>query len=173
MLPSWLIRLVVAVVVAVLPLQGVAGTLQVVLCQPHGAGHLGERPVFAEPEQSSLAADLAQPGARNPHASGHRHGAADHGTPGDDSGHPQDAAAAADAVSGAALGPGPYAAHAAASDDDSGSGHESHFCCDVVAAFLPSPGVSVARFDFQAFEPAPDVFHYSTFLEFPQRPPLV
>ncbi len=37
MLPSWIVKLVFALALAVLPLQGIAGTLQILVCQPHDA----------------------------------------------------------------------------------------------------------------------------------------
>lgn len=163
MFPVWLTRLVLALVLAVLPMQGLAGVVQVLLCQPHGEVH-GRHAAERQVPGGAVAAQ-AEGSASHLHGTAgraHAHSQAAHGS----GAHPQHGSASADAASA----PSP---DVDASDAGSGQEHGSHFCCDVVAAALPSAIVSLTPFDLQALEPTPGAFHYDTFLEFPQRPPLI
>ena len=153
MLPRWLVWLVLAAAAAVLPLQGFAQTLQIILCQPHLPSSVGAA-------HDSHAYGLQPTGAHEAHphggASTHEHASTQHS-------HDGEHAVAADAAT---------AHHAAMADETSDDGHATHFCCDVVAAALPGSAPTIARFDFPVLEPALQVFHASAFLESPQRPPL-
>jgi hypothetical protein len=144
MFPAWLNKLVLVLAAALLPLQALAETVQVFLCQPQMAVNAGVEPGNHDRFGRDGGTGHAYEGAVHDHgrASGdegtlHSHSASAHG-----------------------------------SDEDSAGGHAEHFCCDVVVAGLPSSSVTVAAAPFPALEATRDIFHYLTFLEFPQRPPL-
>ncbi|MGH8635568.1 MAG: hypothetical protein ACREUX_20815 [Burkholderiales bacterium] len=144
MFPSWLVRLVLATALGVLPLQGFAETVHVFLCQmqEHAGAH-------------------ASPGAHashDQHAHGHAGASDAHMGPGHDH---------------AVAHHMPVADRADASDGAATEGHAGHFCCDVVVPALPIAAMTVAKSDFPRLQPAREVLHRSAFLEFPQRPPLL
>jgi hypothetical protein len=88
-----------------------------------------------------------------------------HGQKGGDSHHHDSAAHSHSHAGDAALN---------ASDDGAGaSGHADHFCCNMVVSALPASFASFASPDYSILAATPGLIPYFTFLEFPQRPPLV
>ena len=124
---GWIAKAVLAVALALMPLQGFAQTLALLVCLPHMAHH-----------------------AQMTGQTGHSHG------DGGDVSHDQHGGAQHDA-----------------SHDSTGSGTSDHFCCNVVAPALPAVVQPVAVPLFSAPVLSSGVFHYTTFLKLPQRPPLV
>jgi len=147
MLPSWLVRLVLALAFAVLPLQGLAETTRMLLCEPQSPGTAG-----------------AREGQGHDGASAHVHAGAHHG---------HDVAHADHGAGPRAGGDVSPSHHAAMPDEASAEGHAGHYCCDVVVAGLTGSAPGVGQFDFPALEAAREISRASIFLEYPQRPPLV
>lgn len=146
MLPPWLIRLVLALAFAVLPLQGLADTVQVVLCQPQSIGAAG---AVQEDHPHDGASARTYGGTHHGHDAAH----ADHDT----AGH-----AGGDAST----------SHHTATPDEAAGDYSGHLCCDVVVAGLTVSAPGIGHFDFPALEPVRDVERVSIFLAYPQRPPL-
>jgi hypothetical protein len=131
MLPSWVNRLVLALALAVLPLQGFAQTIQVLLCHPQNAASTHSAGILGHAEHDH--------GAEAPHAQHAVH---------EDMSH-QDKA------------------------DPSGSAHGSHFCCDLAAA-AAMPAFVTFLADYRCSQIATAATsRCSTYLELPQRPPLI
>jgi hypothetical protein len=128
--PIWLVRLVLAVYFATVPLYGMAATVAALACQP------------------DLAVGVAEQSQHHPEETHHASQA-----PATSQGHvPQ-----ADA------------------DDSSGEGdggYLGHLCCQLVMTALPSQTSFVEPATYSPQPSSPDVFHYVTFLEHFQRPPL-
>jgi hypothetical protein len=144
MFPAWLNKLVLVLAAALLPLQALAETVQVFLCQPQMAAN-----------------GSVEPGLHGP--SGH-HGSSGHAHDGPAHDHGR--------AGGGEAGVHSHSSPSQASDESPADGHAGHFCCDLVVAGLPSSSVTVVGSPFPALEPTRDIFHYLTFLELPQRPPL-
>ena len=128
MASSSITKVVLAVAFAVMPLQGFAQTLAMLICLPHMAqhGHVAGQTGHSHGETSHV------------HSHDH-HGGAQH----------------------------------EGSHDGTGSGnHADHFCCNVVAPGLPAVVQPLAVSLFSTPVLSPGVFHYTTFLKLPQRPPL-
>ena len=129
MVSSRITKAVLAVAFALMPLQGVAQTLAMLICLPHMAQHDHEISPASHP-----------------------HGDANHA-------HPHDHHAGAQ--------------HDPSHDGTASSNHSDHFCCHIVAPGLPAIVHPIAVLKFSSPALSPGVFHYTTFLKLPQRPPLV
>ena len=126
MYPPWIIKLVLAISFAVMPLQGIAQTVAALLCPP-------------TMHQEQQAGDSHHhDGGVNAHS--HNAGDADLNAP---------------------------------DDGTSAKGHADHSLCSIVVTGLPSSATSLPAREFAVLAATPDVVRYFTFLELPQRPPLV